>query len=167
VLPAPANDYAVSKLAMEYMARLWMDRLPIIITRPFNYTGVGQASQFLLPKIVNHFKSGEKLIELGNIDVERDFSDVRMVAHAYRQLLELSPAGETFNVCSGVAYSMNDVLVMMSEIAGYEIEVRVNPAFVRANEVQRLQGDDSKLKAVVGNLTTISLKETLRWMYEA
>jgi len=167
VLPAPANDYAVSKLAMEFMARLWMDRLAIVITRPFNYTGVGQAAQFLLPKIVNHFKRGEKLIELGNIDVERDFSDVRTVVHAYRQLLELSPAGETFNVCSGVAYSLNDVLVMMSEIAGYEIEVRVNPAFVRANEVQRLQGDDSKLKAIVGNLTTISLKETLRWMYEA
>jgi nucleoside-diphosphate-sugar epimerase len=167
VLPAPANDYAVSKLAMEYMARLWMDRLPIIITRPFNYTGVGQAPQFLLPKIVDHFKRGEKLIELGNIDVERDFSDVRTVARAYRQLLEWSPAGETFNVCSGVACSLNDVLAMMGEIAGYEIEVRVNPAFVRANEVQRLQGDASRLKAVVGNLATIPLKETLRWMYEA
>ena len=103
VAPAPANDYAVSKLAMEYMARLWMDRLPIVITRPFNYTGVGQAPQFLLPKIVGHFQRGERVIELGNIDVERDFSDVRTVASAYA-VAPHAPAGEVFNVCSGVAF---------------------------------------------------------------
>lgn len=165
VLPAPANDYAVSKLAMEYMARLWMDRLPIVITRPFNYTGIGQAPQFLLPKIVGHFQRGERVIELGNIEVERDFSDVRTVASAYRRLLERAPAGEVFNVCSGVTWSLKDALSMMAEIAGYEIEVRVNPAFVRANDVKRLQGDASKLKGVVGSLEAISLKETLRWMY--
>ena len=165
VAPAPANDYAVSKLAMEYMAHLWMDRLPIVITRPFNYTGVGQAPQFLLPKIVGHFQRGERVIELGNIDVERDFSDVRTVASAYRRLLERAPAGEVFNVCSGVAWSLKDALAMMAEIAGYEIEVRVNPAFVRANDVKRLQGDAGKLQGTVGSLESIPLKETLRWMY--
>ena len=163
--PNPANDYAVSKLAMEYMARLWMERLPIVITRPFNYTGVGQSSDFLLPKIVGHFQRGEKFIELGNIDVERDFSDVRMLARAYGRLLHEAPAGEVFNVCSGAAWSIKDVLAMMGEIAGYEIEVRVNPAFVRASEVKRLQGDAAKLARFVGELDRIPLKETLRWMY--
>jgi nucleoside-diphosphate-sugar epimerase len=165
VLPAPANDYAVSKLAMEFMARLWMDRLPIVITRPFNYTGVGQTSQFLLPKIVGHFQRGEKVIELGNIDVERDFSDVRSVAAAYTALLQKSPAGEVFNVCSGQVYSLKEVLAMMAEIAGYEIEVHINPAFVRANEVKRLQGDSGKLRQAIGDFKAISLRETLRWMY--
>ncbi len=162
---SPASDYAVSKLAMEYMARLWMDRLPIFITRPFNYTGVGQAPQFLLPKIIGHFQRGERFIELGNIDVERDFSDVRMVARSYAALLAKAPAGEVFNVCSGKTHSLKEVLAMMSEIAGYEIEVRVNPAFVRTNEVKRLQGDASKLLKVVGNVETIPLHDTLRWMY--
>ena len=165
VLPAPANDYAVSKLAMEYMARLWMDRLPIVLTRPFNYTGVGQAPQFLLPKIVGHFQRGEKVIELGNIDVERDFSDVRTIAGIYAALLQNSPAGEVFNVCSGQVYALKEVLRMMAEIGGYEIEVRVNPAFVRANEVKRLQGDAGKLRRTIGDFETIPLQETLRWMY--
>lgn len=165
VLPAPANDYAVSKLAMEYMARLWMDRLPIVITRPFNYTGVGQTPQFLLPKIVSHFQRREPVIELGNLDVERDFSDVRMIAGAYAALLQKSPAGEVFNICSGQVYSLKGVLAMMAEIAGYEIEVRVNPAFVRANEVKRLQGDAGKLRQAIGDFEAIPLRETLRWMY--
>lgn len=166
VQPLPANDYAVSKLAMEYMARLWMDRLPIVITRPFNYTGIGQGEQFLLPKIVSHFQRREPVIELGNIDVERDFWDVRLVAKAYSSLLAMVPAGQVFNVSSGRAHSLKDVLAAMAEIAGYEIEVRVNPAFVRANEVKRLQGDASKLYRVIGKGGNIPLKETLRWMYE-
>jgi len=167
VAPAPANDYAVSKLAMEHMARLWMDRLPIIIARPFNYTGVGQAENFLLPKIVSHFRKGARKIELGNLAVARDFSDVRMVAKSYRRLLAMSPAGEAFNVCSGRSYSLANLIEMMSEIAGYSIEVQVNPAFVRANDVLTLIGSNAKLTSVIGTVEQAPLADTLRWMYEA
>ncbi len=164
---APANDYAVSKLAMEYMARLWCDRLPLIFVRPFNYTGVGQHENFLLPKIVSHFRRKAAEIELGNLHVWRDFSDVRMVAAAYRRLLAAAPAGQTFNICSGKAYSLGEALDMMAAIAGYRIKVNVNPAFVRANEVARLSGDNGRLAAVVGAIAPLPLEQTLRWMYEA
>ena len=167
VAPSPANDYAVSKLAMEYMARLWMDKLPIVIARPFNYTGVGQAENFLLPKIVSHFRKGAHHIELGNLAIARDFSDVRMVARSYRRLLAAAPAGEIFNVCSGRSASLESLIDMMSDIAGYRIEVHVNPAFVRANDVLTLTGSNAKLAGAIGPVEPTPLVDTLRWMYQA
>jgi nucleoside-diphosphate-sugar epimerase len=164
--PQPVNHYAASKLAMEHIVRTWCDRLPIVVTRPFNYTGVGQEIQFLVPKIVSHFTSRTSVIELGNLDVERDFSDVRMVARAYRGLLEATCAGETVNVCSGHPYSLRGIVTMMQEISGYEIEVRVNQAFVRLSEVKTLVGSAAKLHALVGDLDLIPLRQTLSWMYQ-
>lgn len=164
---APANDYAVSKLAMEYMARLWFDRLPITIVRPFNYTGVGQSLNFLLPKIVDHFRRRAPELELGNLDVVREFSDVRSVAKRYRLLLEAGQAGEVFNVCSGQGYSLLQVVQMMRELSGHDPEIRVNPDFVRANEVHRLVGSRAKLDAAIGPVPDIPLRDTLRWMLEA
>lgn len=165
--PAPANDYAVSKLAMEYMASLWHDRLPLIIARPFNYTGVGQADNFLLPKIVSHFVRKADTIELGNLDVWRDFSDVRAVVSAYRGLLQSRPIGQTINVCSGVTHSLREVLDMCRDITGQAIDVQVNPAFVRANEVKTLCGDNTRLRTHVPDWQTPPLRDTLTWMLSA
>jgi GDP-6-deoxy-D-talose 4-dehydrogenase len=162
--PNPANDYAVSKLAMEYMARLWFEKLPLVITRPFNYTGVGQSKSFLLPKIVDHFRRKAPIIELGNLDVWRDFSDVRAVARAYRRLLEVRPVAEAVNICSGKTTSLGEVLAMAEKITGHKIRVDVNPAFVRDNEVRSLCGNAGKLKRLIGDWDMPSFEETLRWM---
>jgi len=164
--PAPANDYAVSKLAMEYMAKTWLPKLPITLVRPFNYTGIGQTENFLLPKIVSHFRRKADVIELGNLDVWRDFSDVRAVVQAYRKLIEIGPVGETFNVASGKTHSLREVLALCTELSGHELEVQVNPAFVRANEVKTLCGDATKLRECIGEWDTPELKDTLRWMLE-
>ncbi|RQP26330.1 NAD-dependent epimerase/dehydratase family protein [Piscinibacter terrae] len=171
VPPAPANDYAVSKLAMEHMARLWTAQLPITFVRPFNYTGVGQTTDFLLPKIVDHLRRRAPVIELGNLDVERDFSDVRMVVSAYRRLLDrqagLQAGGEVFNVCSGRGYTLRQVLAMSSAIAGFAPQVQVNPKFVRANEVKMLVGNGGALEQAIGPLAHIDLTDTLRWMIQS
>lgn len=165
VSAAPANDYAVSKLSMEYMARLWMDQLPITVVRPFNYTGAGQSVNFLIPKIVDHFKRRAPILELGNLDVVRDFSDVRSVVQRYRLLLESKTHGEVFNICSGQGHSLLDVLQIMREVSGHDPEIKVNPAFVRMNEVHRLVGSSAKLDAVIGKVPAIPLKSTLQWMF--
>jgi nucleoside-diphosphate-sugar epimerase len=167
-LPTPANDYAVTKVAAENIATLYRDRLPLIVTRPFNYTGVGQSLDFVIPKIVDHARRRSPEIELGNLDVERDFSDVRAIADAYLELLNCSEAiGGTFNVCSGRHHSLREVIAMVEEISHQSMKVAINPAFVRRDEVLRLYGDNSLLSRVIGPLQMPPLKDTLQWMLEA
>jgi len=165
--PDPANDYAVSKLSMEHMARLWSNRLPIFIVRPFNYTGVGQDEKFLIPKIVSHFRDRKSIIELGNLDVSRDFGDVRAVAEAYRKLLEICPASKTINVCTGCAHTLREVIGRCEKVTGHQIEIQVNPTFVRTNEVRVLIGDNCLLNQLINDWQPYSLEETLRWMLQA
>jgi len=162
----PANDYAVSKVAMELMAGQWKERLPLFIVRPFNFTGVGQSESFLLPKIAAHFRSRAPVIELGNLDVWRDFSDVRAVAEAYRRLLEVRPTGQTINVSSGRTHSLREVLTTAEELTGHSPEIIVNPAFVRENEVRTLCGDNSRLKSLIGAWESPPLTDTLKWMLD-
>lgn len=167
VAPAPVNHYAMSKLAMEHMAKLWFDDFPLLITRPFNYTGPEQAEQFLIPKIVSHFKKKAAEIELGNIDVYRDFSDVRDIAKAYVRLVESDTRSEIVNLCSGNVSSLSSIISKMEDIAGYKINVKVNPAFVRSNEIKVLGGDNSKLVSLTGFKPTITIDQTLLDMYNA
>ena len=164
VCPTPVNHYATSKLAMEHMAATYASDLPIVITRPFNYTGVGHDNRFVIPKIVEHFKRSSSTIELGNLDVYREYNDVRVVCDTYLKLLSAGIPGETYNVCSGRVYSLRQVIASAEAITGKKVDVKVNPAFVRANEVHKLAGNPEKLKAAVGDLQTFTLEDTLGWM---
>lgn len=163
--PDPVNDYSVSKVAAEMVAGLYRPRLPICIVRPFNYTGVGQSPSFLIPKIVEHARAGASKIRLGNLDVARDYSDVRFVAEAYCRLLQCPESvGQTVNVSSGRAYSLNEILGIVAAISGRTMDVEVDPTLVRQNEVRQLWGDSSFLDNLVGPITRIPLEETLGWM---
>lgn len=160
----PANDYAVSKVAMEYLARLWMDRLPLLIARPFNYTGVGQERRYLVPKIVDHFRRRAERIELGNLDVARDFSDVRAIAEAYRGLLQSPAVGQAVNLCSGESRSLRELIAVCATHTDHRLKVEVNPRFVRANEVRTLCGDNTRLRQLVPDWAPASFDDTLAWM---
>src|SRR5579864_1453344 len=164
VTPAPVNHYAASKVAMEHLVRTWFDRLPIVMTRPFNYTGRGQSERFLVPKIVSHFVKRRPFVELGNLDVARDFSDVPTVARVYRSLLESGAESETVNVCSEKPYTLQDVLQMVRDASGHDLEVRVNPAFVRQNEVKTLVGSAVKLRSLVHDVEPVDFESTIKWM---
>jgi nucleoside-diphosphate-sugar epimerase len=166
VPPAPVNHYACSKLAMEFIARTWFNRLPIVITRPFNYTGPGQTDAFLIPKLVAHYAGRRPVLELGNIDVERDFSDVRMLADAYVRLLATEWAGTIVNICSGLCRSLRSVLAELEAITGHQPELRVAPHLVRQAEVLRLRGSDRRLRQLIGEPLFSDFSVTLKWMAE-
>ena len=166
-MPAPLNHYAMSKLAMEHLAMTYADRLPLFFVRPFNYTGTGQVESFIIPKLVSHFKQRAKAVELGNLTVEREYNDVRMVTDAYLKLLDKAVQGQTYNICSSKTYTLHQVIGTLVELTGHQINVVVNPAFVRANELHRLCGDASKLDKTIGAGGSIALKDTLRWMLES
>jgi len=161
----PANDYGISKLACEHLARIYRHAVPSVVLRPFNYTGVGQSTQFVIPKIVEHARLHAPEIALGNTDVYRDFTDVRYFAEACRRLLCCPSAiGETVNICSGRAHSIGEVIDMVAELSGHRLRITTHSDLIRANEVTHLWGDPSRLLGLVGPIESPSLRETLSWM---
>ncbi len=164
--PAPVNHYGCSKLAMEFIAKTYEEHFKVIITRPFNYTGVGQSPNFLLPKIVEHFAKRAPTIQLGNIDISRDFSDVRWIADAYVHLLESPDAKGTYNLCSGVAHSIKEIIAHLSALTRHEITINVDPNLVRANDILYQVGSNERLRLQFSK-APIALEETLDWMLNA
>ena len=165
--PKPVNHYGCSKLAMEHISAHYFDKLNIIITRPFNYTGIGQEKHFLIPKIVSHYKEGQREIELGNLNVAREFNDIDYIIGNYYKLLISEAKSITVNLSSNHPVKLLDVIDMMNEIAGYTIEVKVNPLFVRENEIPSLSGSTSLLETLIELENKDTLHKTLQIMYDA
>lgn len=165
--PAPISHYACSKLSMEFMSQNYFNKLPIIITRPFNYTGLGHDEKFLIPKIVRAYKDGKKELELGNLDVSREFNDVRDICVLYRKLLDSNLEHCAVNLCSGNTVSLMEIVTMMNDISGYQMNISVNPKFVRSNEIKVLSGSTVKLQSHIPFSFKHSLSDTLRWMYSS
>jgi len=164
--PKPVNHYGNSKLVMENMTKPYFETLNIIIVRPFNYTGIGQGTHFLIPKILSHYKQKKEEIDLGNIDVFREFNDVNFVIRSYTELLLSNISSEIINVCTGKELSIKNILDAMANIAGYKIKVNINPMFVRPNEIRVLKGSIKKMSNIIGDFTgEFKIENTLREMY--
>lgn len=164
--PMPSNHYGASKYAMECLAKNFFQKLPIIITRPFNYTGVGQADNFLIPKIVKHYREKKEEIELGNLEVSREFNDIDYVCEVYTKLLNSGIDSEIINISSNKATKLMDVIDIMNNIAQYNIKVSVNPEFVRKDEIKTLTGSTEKLYNLLGDIQPQSIDMLLKKMYE-
>jgi GDP-4-dehydro-6-deoxy-D-mannose reductase len=156
---APRNPYAWSKVMAEAAAR--SSRLDVVVARPFNHTGPGQAPAYVCASFARQVRTQDE-IRVGQLESLRDFTDVRDVVRAYRLLAERGRRGETYNVCSGRAHTIGWILETLIGASGREVRVTVDPALVRAPDV--LVGDPSKVHAHTGWRTEVPFEETLASM---
>lgn len=164
--PNPISHYGNSKLVMENMANGYRNKFPILITRPFNYTGLGHDVRFVIPKIVSAYDSRVSKLDLGDINVFREFNDVRDVCVVYRLLLEASLSHHKLNICSGRLINLKKIIDIMSGISGLTIEVVQNSEFIRANEISHVCGDNSLLNGTIDFKWAYEIEDTLSWMFK-
>jgi len=153
----PRNPYAASKAAVEALCHHWNDSgaFEIIIARPFNHIGPGQSPSFFVSDMARQLaemKLGRraKQLEVGDIEVTRDFTDVRDVVCAYKALLEKGKKGEVYNLCSGNEIRLKDVIGGLKKISGVDFEIKVVEERVRRSEQKRVVGSYAKLKQATG-----------------
>jgi nucleoside-diphosphate-sugar epimerase len=162
------NHYGASKLAMEIVAEQFRGELPLLIVRPFNYTGLGQSTNFLIPKIVSAFQTRQRELILGNLEITREFNDVRFVAQVYAELVEgVRPINGTVNICTCRGVSISEVLNLCAEISRHTIDICSNAALIRIGEPPKLVGDKSKIESMITTRNTYTIRDTLTWMLSA
>jgi GDP-4-dehydro-6-deoxy-D-mannose reductase len=152
---APKSPYATSKLAAELVARQFLASytMDVVIARAFNHVGPGQDERFVIPALARQLievrdgKASPRIM-VGNLTPIRDFSSVFDVVEAYRVLLASGVSGETYNVCSGSAQSIHDIVLQLIEVAGVQVEIVVDPERARASDIARLVGDPRKINAL-------------------
>jgi len=162
----PSTHYSVSKHAAEEVASIYARDFSVLVCRPFNYTGPGQTTEFLVPKIVQHYVERLGEIRLGNLDLYRDLSDVDRVVEAYARLVTSSPRFNVLNICSGRAVHLSDVISIMDDLAGYSIKIVPAPELLRKDEPRTVVGSPLRLESLVGTLPNPQLRETLTRIYE-
>ena len=165
----PLSPYGASKAAMDLVAHQWAHGvgLDIVRVRPFNHTGAGQRPDFVCPDFARQvvaIENGRRsaLLEVGNLDVVRDFSDVRDVVAGYVAAFETGETGEAYNVCSGVGRSVRDVLQTFLQLANVEAEVRTAAERVRRVDVPEMIGSADKLRQATGWRPRHDWSETAR-----
>lgn len=168
------NPYGISKMTQERFAQVYMERygMKIYCVRPFNHTGVGQRDSFVLPsfckQVANIEKSGKPgVIKVGNLAVERDFSDVRDIVRAYRMIVESNDCTKIYNVGSGKAYSLSELLGYVVSLSSQKIKVEVDSARVRPIDTPRICCDYSAIEKDLGWKPRYSIFETLKEIYRA
>lgn len=166
--PAPVNHYAISKYSMEKLVNIYKEHFSIVISRPFNFTGVGQNEKFIIPKLISAFKRKEKIIKLGNLDVSREFNDVNFFCEATMMLLLHAKPNEIFNICTGKTHNLRELIKYLCLYFNYEPDFVTDSTFTRQNEIKIIGGCDEKLlslqKSSKFKLSDISLEETINKM---
>lgn len=163
----PVTPYAASKAAAEDLGvQAWLGYgVPVIRARAFNHAGPGQAPTFLISalcrRVVEAELAGSGRIAVGNLDPERDFTDVRDVVRAYRLLVEKGDPGEAYNICSGRAVPVREIARRIIELSGAGLDLYEDPELLRPVDVPVLRGANERLRVATGWAPEVRLDSTL------
>jgi len=166
----PVSPYAVARVAQELLSVIYAKgyQLDIVISRSFNHIGPGQKDRFVVSSFAKQLvqlaagNKTEKKILTGNLDIIRDFLDVRDVVKAYYLLLKKGQRGEVYNICSGRGILLKDILVKISQALGIQIIIETNPALIRPNENKKVTGSFKKIQAELGWQPELTLEESIQ-----
>ena len=164
----PLSPYAVSKAGQE-MLGLQFQRahgLSVIVTRSFNHTGPGQRPSFVAAQLAERIQKiresgGSGIVKVGNTEVRRDFTDVRDVVRAYIALIERGEAGRVYNVCSGRAYAIGEILEMLADLGGVQVRVETDPGKSRRTDVPEILGSYARLAETTGWSPEVEMRQSL------
>ena len=169
-----SNPYGISKVTQENFAALYRDRygLRVYCVRPFNHTGVGQRDSFVLPsfckQVADIEKSGQPgTIQVGNLNIERDFSHVKDIVRAYRMIVEQDDCRAIYNVGSGTAYNLTELLQYVTKLSHQPIAIEVDPARFRPSDQPRICCDHSRITEELDWTPQYSVYDALKEMYDA
>lgn len=164
----PKSPYSVARLSQEYLSKLYVDRFgtDIVMTRSFNHIGPRQSDRFVIPSFIKQLvaisQGAENKMLVGNIDVIRDFTDVRDVVEAYYLIIKQGKMREVYNVCSGQGRKLREIIETTAELLNIKPNITVDESRVRPNDMLRVVGDNTKLKTQLGWKQKYSLAETLQ-----
>ncbi|KKL97917.1 hypothetical protein LCGC14_1829620 [marine sediment metagenome] len=165
----PNNPYATSKVTQEFLGLQYFAShgIPVIIARSFNHSGPGQKGNFVIPAFASQIvdvEQGRKepLMHVGNLEAKRDFLDVRDVVIAYKRLIDEGRPGEVYNVCSGKAVKIKDILKKLLNASKVEITVKEDSERMRPSDTPLVVGDNSKLKEATGWEPKIDINKTIK-----
>ena len=169
----PENPYAISKVWQEMVCKLYAENfgVNVVMTRSFNHIGPGQSDKFVIPsfmkQLLNIANGAENKMFVGNVEVSRDFTDVRDVVDAYYKLLHYGKSGDVYNVCSGISYKLKEIISIAENILGIKANIEIDKNLIRPNDVMLVQGDNTKLCSELGWKRKYEIKETINDILES
>jgi GDP-4-dehydro-6-deoxy-D-mannose reductase len=160
----PINPYSVARASQEAISKVYTEGygLKIIMTRSFNHIGIEQDLRFFIPSVINQlFDSNSTSLYLGNLEIVRDYIDIDDVTDAYLELLDKGVPGEVYNVCSGIGYTLKEVVDIIMNTSNIFKDISINESVIRPNDNIYIVGDNTKIKKLTGWKPKFSLEMSL------
>lgn len=165
----PISPYAVARVSQEMLSKVFTEGygMDIVMTRSFNHLGPRQKDIFAIPSFARQLVEIKRKgltagqIETGDVNIIRDFLDVRDVVRAYHMLLKNAESGEVYNVCSGHGTTLYDIIITMAELLNIEVKLNVNSNLLRPNDNRAVIGSNEKIRNRIGWINNITLRQTL------